>query len=198
MGILLDVILATTNPGKLREFRKALEPIGWQLGDLRSIGHYLELPEETGTTFEENAILKASFVARRGGETVLADDSGLEIDALDGEPGVYSARYGNCSSDAERNALVLEKLKDIPAPRVARFVCVLALAKPNGDVETYRGELTGEILDTPRGTDGFGYDPIFYLKELGKTLAELSLEEKNQISHRAAALRKLFNKYSST
>jgi XTP/dITP diphosphohydrolase len=152
------------------------------------IGLDLEV-EETGATFEANAILKATAFAERSGVTALADDSGLEIDALGGEPGVHSKRYaGPDASDADRIALVLEKLRGVPeGARTARFRCVMALAMPEDVVGTVDGTCEGQIAFAPRGTNGFGYDPIFLLPERGHTMAELPSAEKNAISHRGRA-----------
>ncbi len=149
--------------------------------------------EETGTTFDENASIKARAVCNHTGLPSLADDSGLEIDALNREPGVYSARYGGPGlDDGMRNQLVLNKMSHVPdSERTGRFVCVMALAFPDGRIYTRTGTCEGLITREPRGTHGFGYDPIFYLEEKGKTMAELPLAEKNRISHRAQALHKI-------
>lgn len=152
--------------------------------------------EETGATFEQNAILKASSYCRLSNLITLADDSGLEVDALAGGPGVHSARYaGDGASDDERMALLLRNLRDRPTPWTARFRCVIAIASPEtseqrGDselVQTFDGRCEGEIVGEPRGDNGFGYDPVFFIPKLGKTMAELTAEEKNGISHRSAA-----------
>jgi XTP/dITP diphosphohydrolase len=147
---------------------------------------------ETGETFEENATLKATAFAAAGGRLALADDSGLEVDALGGEPGTRSHRYaGENADDADRIVFLLDKLRDVPEEKhAARFRCVIAIAEPGGRVVLCEGECRGVIISTPRGSHGFGYDPIFYLPELGKTMAELTLEEKNRISHRARAASK--------
>ena len=183
---LLPLVLATRNPGKARELAAPLAARGFAV----------QLPppampdvEETGGSFEENALLKAREVSKRTGLVAIADDSGLEVDALNGAPGVYSARYGHKSSDAERIAYLLENLKDVPAERrTAKFVCVITCLWPDGRRIVARGECPGQILFAPKGTGGFGYDPVFYLPELEKTYAELAPEEKNAISHRAQAL----------
>ncbi len=185
----MRVVLATSNNGKVIEFKKALNPLHWALFGLDLFPN-LQMPEETGATFEDNAILKACFIADATNHVALADDSGLEVEALGGEPGVYSARYGNKSNDVERNLFLLDRLKGIEF-RAAKFVSVLVLAYPNGHIEHYRGEVNGEILDGPRGTGGFGYDPLFFVPELGKTFSEMSLEEKQSVSHRGRAFAQL-------
>ena len=186
----MQVVVATTNPGKFRELTEGLAPLGWDLRPL--IDFAVKMPEETGTTFEDNALMKAAFVAQKTAIPALADDSGLVVDALGGEPGVYSARYGGRTSDRDRNVYLLERLRGVPREkRTARFVAVLTLAYPDGHVESYRGEVEGLILEAPRGEGGFGYDPLFYLPEVGKTFAEMTPEEKARYSHRGRALEKL-------
>lgn len=186
----MHLLIATSNPGKFREIREELAPLGWTLFSL--LDYPFKLPPEEGSTFEDNAVLKAAFAAKHSGLPTLADDSGLEVAALGGEPGVYSARYGNKKTDTERNVYLLERLKGVPrAERKARFVAVLVMAYPDGYMELYRGETEGEILEAPRGNWGFGYDPLFYLPEVGKTFAEMTLEEKAAYSHRGKALRQL-------
>jgi XTP/dITP diphosphohydrolase len=186
----MQVIIATTNPGKYRELVQGLQPLGWEMKPL--IDFLVELPEESGTTFEDNALMKAAFVAQKTGLAALGDDSGLVVDALGGEPGIYSARYGGRTSDRDRNVYLLERLRGVPPEeRTARFVAVLTLAYPDGHVESYRGEVEGRIPEAPRGEGGFGYDPLFYLPELDKTFAEMEPEEKAQHSHRARALQAL-------
>ncbi|HEU4322853.1 MAG TPA: XTP/dITP diphosphatase [Roseiflexaceae bacterium] len=182
------LLIATTNPGKLREYAAIFGGLPLELRMLADLGITDDV-EETGTTFAANAILKAEYYAARSGMLTLADDSGLEVAALGGEPGVYSARYaGPGASDADRNALLLKKLANVPFhSRLARFVCVIALALPGGPVELAEGVLPGVIEFEPRGENGFGYDPLFYLVDENKTLAELPSERKNQISHRARA-----------
>jgi XTP/dITP diphosphohydrolase len=183
-----QLLIATHNPGKLAEFRTIMDGLGLQLRRLDDLGITQDV-EETGTSFVENAVLKAQVYAQLSGLPTLADDSGLEVAALNGEPGVYSARYaGPNKTDAERNAFLLEKLKGLPFhARMARFVCAIALALPDGSLETVEGYLPGVIEEVPRGTGGFGYDPLFYLLDAGVTLAELPPERKNQLSHRARA-----------
>jgi len=192
----MRLLIATSNPGKFREIREGLAPLGWTLFSL--LDYPFKMPPEEGSTFEDNAVLKAAFAARHSGLPTLADDSGLEVAALGGEPGVYSARYGNKKTDTERNVYLLERLKGIPPnERKARFVAVLVLAYPDGYMELYRGETEGEILEAPRGEWGFGYDPLFYLPEAGKTFAEMTLEEKAIHSHRGKALRQLLEAHKS-
>lgn len=159
--------------------------------DVVSLADYPDAPEveETGSTFVENAILKATAYAEFTGELTLADDSGLEVDALDGAPGVFSSRFA--ATDPERNAKLLDMMKDVPdGKRAARFRCVVAIAEPNGDTRTCDGTVEGVIAREPKGTNGFGYDPIFYVPELGRNMAELASSEKNAISHRGKALEK--------
>jgi XTP/dITP diphosphohydrolase len=185
------LFIATNNAGKLREYRLLLKGVPFALVSPRQAGVTLEI-EETGNTFEENACLKAQAFARASGLLTLADDSGLEVDALGGEPGVMSARYaGKNATDADRVRYLLAKLKDVPMERrTARFVCIIAIASPDGRVKTCDGECTGVIAIEPRGEHGFGYDPAFFLPELGKTMAELTAALKNKVSHRARAAAK--------
>ncbi|WP_084050653.1 RdgB/HAM1 family non-canonical purine NTP pyrophosphatase [Deinococcus hopiensis] len=179
----MRVVVATGNAGKVREIEEALGGLGWQLEGLGD----LPLPEETGTTYEENVQLKACSVAFARRIPALADDSGIEVAALGGQPGVYSARFGNFKTDVERNVYLLERLRG-QMDRRARFVSVVMLAYPDGKVETYRGELTGTILEGPRGQNGFGYDPLFLPDGETRTLAEMTVPEKRAISHRGRAL----------
>lgn len=184
----MKVILASQNQHKLVELSAILSQLGFEIALESEYGLKVEV-EETGTTFEENSLLKAEAVMRASGLPVLADDSGLMVDALDGAPGVYSARYGHKSSDAERIDYLLENLQGVPAERrTAKFVCVITCLWPDGRKIVARGECLGVILDAPRGQGGFGYDPVFYLPEFGKTYAELQPEQKNAVSHRARAL----------
>jgi XTP/dITP diphosphohydrolase len=182
------LLIATTNQGKLREYAAIFGGLGLELRSLADVGITDDV-EETGVTFGENARLKAEYYAQRSGLWTLADDSGLEVAALGGEPGVYSARYaGPGASDADRIALLLRKLEGVPFhARLGRFVCVIALARPGHPTEEVEGVLPGVIEQAPRGSGGFGYDPIFYVVDEDKTLAELPAERKNQISHRARA-----------
>jgi XTP/dITP diphosphohydrolase len=183
------LLVATTNPGKQREYRALLREVPAEIVFPDELGITLEV-EEDGATFRENAAKKARALARESGLLSAADDSGLEVDALGGEPGVRSARYaGPGADDPKRRKFLLEKLRPFPAPRTARFVCVIAIASPAGEVSYAEGECRGEITFAERGTNGFGYDPIFQPEGYGRTMAELSLEEKNEISHRARAAR---------
>lgn len=182
------LLLATSNPHKLEEFRAIFADLPLRLFSLNDIQLDIEV-EETGITFAENAELKARAYAQASGMLTLADDSGLEIDALGGAPGVQSARYlGRETSYEERFRSILQQLKGLPMEqRTARFRCAIALAEPSGNTRLVEGVIEGVIADSPRGKNGFGYDPIFYLPELGKTFAELAPEHKNRISHRARA-----------
>ncbi len=182
------LLIATNNPGKAREYRSLLRGVPYELVTMPDVGITTEVPE-TGKTFEENASLKAKALAAESGLLTLADDSGIEVDALGGEPGVLSARYaGDNASDEERYKLLLTRLEGVPEnQRAARFRCAIAIASPDGDVKICSGECPGVITTSPRGYNGFGYDPIFYVPELGRTMAELSADEKNKISHRARA-----------
>ncbi len=180
------LLLASANPGKVREYRDLLRDLPLEVVTPAEIGLEEEV-EESGDTYEENARRKALALARRSGLITLADDSGLEVDALGGAPGPRSHRY-HAGSDAERYRLLLRQLEGLPPERrTARFRCVIAVATPEGEVYTVEGICPGRIADEPRGTGGFGYDPIFFLPELGRTMAELSPEEKNRLSHRARA-----------
>jgi XTP/dITP diphosphohydrolase len=185
------LLLATNNKGKIREYLSLLRGIPFVIVTPAELGIITSV-EEAGVSFEENATLKAVTLAKQSGLLSLADDSGLEVDALGGEPGHLSARYaGENASDTDRINYLLSRLKDVPEKeRTARFRCVIAIATPDGKIELFSGECRGVITTVPRGNHGFGYDPIFYLPELGKTMAELTLEEKNHISHRAKAAEK--------
>ena len=180
-------ILASNNKGKLREMKAILADLGSEVVSQSEAGLELEA-EETGTTFEENALIKAKAACEALLEPAIADDSGLAVEALDGAPGVYSARYGGCTTDEERVSLLLKNL-DGEKKRNAKFVSCIACVFPNGDVITARGECEGEITAQPRGVGGFGYDPVFEIPGMGKTRAELSPEEKNAVSHRGKALK---------
>lgn len=181
------VLIATTNKGKQREYRALLRPLDALLVFPDDLGIDLEV-EEDGATYRENAAKKARAFAQASGLTALADDSGLEVDALGGEPGVRSSRYaGEGADDPRRRAFLLEKLRAVPAPRAARFVCVIAVALPRGALHFAEGECRGEIVTAQRGAGGFGYDPVFRPEGRPVTMAELSAEEKNRISHRARA-----------
>ncbi len=184
----MKLLLATKNRNKVREMRELLADLrGVEVlsaADFPDIGE----PEETGETFEDNARLKARYYADATGLMALADDSGLMVDALDGRPGVMSSRYG--SDDADRIARVLREMRDVPdGRRTARFMCAMVLAAPDGVVARSTGTLEGEIARTARGSNGFGYDPVFHLADRDLRLAEVAPEEKNAISHRGGALR---------
>ena len=188
----VEVIVATRNKGKLREFRDALRGLNLRIYGL---SHLPEAPEveEDGESFTENALKKARFYAMHSGKLTLADDSGLEVDSLRGRPGVYSARYaGERASSQENNRKLLGELRGIPiSKRGARFKCVVAIKSPRGKEAIAEGSCRGRIGFKEKGRRGFGYDPLFILPKGGKTMAELSLEEKNKISHRGKALRKI-------
>ena len=181
------VIVATGNAGKITEMAEALAGLGW---DLEPVPAGVPMPEDTGTTYEENAALKACTIATLLGVPALADDSGLEVEALGGQPGVYSARYGNCKDDTERNAYLLDKLRT-HSNRRAKFRSVVILAYPDGDMESYEGEVTGTLLEGPRGSQGFGYDLLFVPDGETRTFGERTTEEKRPLSHRGEALKKL-------
>jgi XTP/dITP diphosphohydrolase len=203
MPLLLHV--ATTNPGKLRDFEVAAKPHARDVVFVRLHGmERIKPPPEDGATFEENSRSKAIEYSRHApGAIVLADDSGLEVDALHGAPGVRSARYaadagfdpeslGTTTDDVRNNVFLLEKMQDVlPARRTARYRCVLAAARDGECIAVAHGTVEGILLETPRGSGGFGYDPLFYVPELHQTMAEISLEEKYTISHRGHALRRL-------
>ena len=184
------VIFATGNEGKMKEIREILGDLDIELLSLKDAGIQAEIVED-GKTFEENAQIKARTICDLTGEIVLADDSGLEIDYLNKEPGIYSARYmGEDTSYRIKNANLIQRLEGVPdEKRTARFVCAIAAAFPDGSVKTVRAAMEGRIGYEERGENGFGYDPIFYLPEYGCSSAELSMEEKNKISHRGKALR---------
>ncbi len=187
---MIRVLCATGNPGKLREFHLAAEVLGIDVEPLEGLKS-IPAPEETGATFEENACLKAVYYSRFTTELLFADDSGLAVDALGGEPGVHSARYaGEQANDAANNALLLERLAGKPH-RKARFVCVIALAQEGRILGTFRGEVEGEILTERRGTEGFGYDPLFFYPPFGCTFGEVEGPKKFDVSHRGKALRGL-------
>ena len=188
-NVMSHVVVATKNPGKFREIREILgsEIRLLSLADFPEVGDIVE----DGRTFEANAIKKALSVALHTGRVSLADDSGLEVDALDGAPGVYSARFaGEEATDRQNNEKLLRLLEDTPdAERTARFRCVIAVGAPDGAVRTAEGAAEGRILRSPRGTGGFGYDPLFLASSVGRTFAELPPEEKNRLSHRGSALK---------
>lgn len=191
----MKVVLASQNRHKLEEMQNILGALGMEVMLERDAGVDVEV-EETGTTFAENSLLKAHAVFDATGLATVADDSGLMVDALGGAPGVYSARYGGLHTDAERIALLLENMKDVPEEaRTAQFVCAVTCLLPDGRKIAVQGVCPGVILRAPRGEGGFGYDPVFYLPEFGKTFAELAGEEKNRISHRGRALREFCRIY---
>lgn len=183
------IVLATTNEGKVREFRQLFAANGLSLRvvGLREAG--LEAPPETGTTFAANALLKARHAASASGQLALADDSGLEVDGLGGAPGIYSARYaGEGAGDEANRQRLIAAIAALPEEaRGARFRCAIAIARPDGTVEVAEGSCEGRVISTPRGENGFGYDPLFFLPKQGRTMAELTAEEKNAISHRGRA-----------
>lgn len=190
----MKVVLASKNAHKLREISKITEKFGIELVLQSQQGIDMDV-EENGSTFEENSYIKAKAVMEATGLPALADDSGIAVDALNGEPGIYSARYGFDDSldDWGRLLLLLKNTENVPdGSRQAQFVCVITLVMPDGQMIQARGEAHGELLRAPMGEGGFGYDPIFYYPPLGKTFAQLSAEEKNRVSHRAVAL-ELFN-----
>jgi len=186
----MKIIFATGNENKLREIRQITENMGIEIVSMKDAGYYTEV-EETGTTFEENAYLKASAIAKKCNLPTLADDSGLEIDYLNKEPGIYSSRFmGEDTPHSVKNAELLRRMEGVPdEKRTARFVCAICLVRPDGSSETVRATMEGRVAYKSAGKNGFGYDPIFFLPERGCTSAELSPEEKNAISHRGKALR---------
>jgi XTP/dITP diphosphohydrolase len=192
----VQLLIATTNPGKLREFRDLLAELNWECVDLSAFGAMTPI-EETGRTFRANAVLKAAGYAAALRTWTLADDSGLCVDALEGKPGVHSARWAAMNNaghgDAANNQLLLRQMQGVPDERRgARFVCALALTDPRGDVVmTVQDHVQGRLLRAPAGVNGFGYDPLFFVPDLGKTTAELPPQEKHRISHRGKAMRRL-------
>ena len=193
---MMKVVLASKNAHKLQEISKITEKFDMELVLESQVGVDIDV-EETGSTFEENSFIKAEAVMKATGLPALADDSGIAVDALNGEPGIYSARYGFDPSldDWGRLELLLKNTEQVPDDsRQAQFVCVITLVTPEGQVIQARGEAHGELLRQPAGEGGFGYDPIFYYPPLGKSFAELSPEEKNQVSHRAQALKLFYEK----
>lgn len=184
----MPLFCATTNPGKLHEFRLAFENSGIRVEPFPNLAQ-MPAPEETGDTFEANAILKATYYSKHSADLLFAEDSGLEVDALHGAPGVFSARFaGPHASDQDNNRLLLEKMRGM-RDRTARFVAVVALASEGRVLRTFRGTVEGRILEAPKGSNGFGYDPLFYYEPFRCSLAEAPLEEKMQVSHRGNALR---------
>ena len=188
----MKIVFATGNEGKMKEVRMILADLGLEVLSMKEAGIDISI-EEDGLTFEENAVIKAKAVQARVPEAiVLADDSGLEVDYLDRQPGVYSARYLEGTPYPEKNRILIERLKDARGEeRSARFVCDIAAVLPDGRVIHAEAAMEGLIAETPAGSGGFGYDPILYLPEYGKTSAELPMEEKNRISHRGKALKRM-------
>ena len=186
-----QVLIATKNKGKVKDFEAIFGPLGYEVKSMFDVAADMDI-EETGTTFEENAILKAEGLAEVLQTIVIADDSGLAVDALNGEPGVYSARYAGDHDDKANIIKVLEKLNGVPTPqRTARFVCCIAIAGPGIETQTFNGTCEGVISEMEIGENGFGYDPIFYVPTLSRTMAQLTAEEKGKISHRGNAIRLL-------
>jgi XTP/dITP diphosphohydrolase len=188
----MKIVFATGNIGKVKEVREMLDGMGIEFVSLSDYAHVPEIVED-GKSFLENALKKAKIISEFTGETVLSDDSGLQVDALGGEPGIYSARYaGESATDEENNAALLTKLKNIPQEkRTAFFSCVLVLYRTDGSYDYVEGKWNGQIIDERRGNNGFGYDPIFFVPELKKTAAELPAEIKNKVSHRGQAFTQL-------
>lgn len=191
------IIFATSNQGKMKEIREILKDTNCDIASLKDEEINVDIVED-GETFEENALIKANTIMKMTNSIVLADDSGLEVDYLNKEPGIYSARYlGENVSQEDKNRHILNKLEGIDEKdRTARFVCCIACAIPGQDSFTVRGIMEGQIAHNIAGENGFGYDPIFYVKEYDKTVAELDSDEKNKISHRGKALRLMKNKLS--
>ena len=192
----MKVVLASKNAHKLVEIKQITDQFGFELVLQSELGVDIDV-EETGTTFEENSLLKARAVMEATGLPALADDSGIAVDALNGEPGVYSARYGfdDTLDDRGRMMLLLKNTEHVPdGQRQAKFVCVISFITPDGKILQARGEIHGELTRQPRGENGFGYDPIFYYPPFGKTTAELPAEQKNAVSHRGNALRIFYEK----
>lgn len=187
------LIIATKNKGKMKDFKELFSRYGIEVLSLLDLEEDTPDIEETGLTFEENAAIKAETILQTFGLPVIADDSGLEVDAIGGRPGIYSARYAGEDKDDQANLhKVLQELEGVPeTDREARFVCVLALARPGKETIFKKGTCEGRISQQPTGDNGFGYDPIFYPKDMDKTMAQLTSKEKNGISHRAAAISQL-------
>ena len=187
-----QLLLASRNPGKCREMRALLQPLGVEIVDVTELGTEVRVAE-IGKTYAENASLKAGSFAEHLQIWTLGDDTGLEVDALEGAPGLHSARLaGPGASDADRRKALRSLLRSHPRPWIARFRCVVALAGPEGGIDLAEGVCEGEIIPDERGDGGFGYDPIFLIKGMGRTMAEISPEEKNRVSHRARAIKALF------
>ena len=182
-----DIMIATSNKGKVREYKSLLEPLGYTVHDLSELDP-IEI-DENGSTFQENALIKAKSIQGKCNMTVIADDSGLEIDALNKEPGIHSARYLEGHDYSYKNKVLLERMKG-KTDRTARFVCAIALCDETGD-HLFTGVMEGKINDKAAGDNGFGYDPIFLVEQFGKTSAQLTMEQKNSVSHRGIATREL-------
>jgi XTP/dITP diphosphohydrolase len=193
----LKLLIATSNPGKIIEISALLSELPIKLVFPKEIG-LLTTPEETGSTYKKNALLKAHYYFEISQLPTLADDSGLEVDLLGGQPGLHSARYSPIknANDADRRKLLLEKLAGKPKPWGAHFKCTVAFINPIGEIFTATGQCNGEIIAEERGLNGFGYDPLFLFPQLGKTMAELDLQEKNMISHRALAIKAILPRLS--
>ncbi len=192
----MKIVVASNNKNKIKEFKKIFEDTNFELVSLNEIGYMNDI-DEYGVTFEENALIKARTIALELDVIAIADDSGLEVEALNKEPGVYSARYaGLHKSDEDNNKKLIHNMKGI-TNRKARYVCAICLCKPNGEYIITEDYCDGYIIDEPKGNGGFGYDPYFLVPEFNKTMAEITLEEKNTISHRAKALEKLKVKYET-
>lgn len=190
------LVIATSNPGKAREYQKMLSPLGITVKTLADFPHKIEI-NENGTTFEENATIKATTAVRALNLPVLADDSGLVVDALNGAPGVHSARYAGDHDDAANNAKLLAAMAEVPDDqRTAHFHTTIVAVKPDGTKLVANGRVDGHILHQLTGENGFGYDPLFYVDELGSAMATLTPEQKNQISHRGRALRMLMANFN--
>ena len=188
----MRIIFATTNEGKMKEIRMIMADLGVEILSMKEAGCSLDIVED-GSTFEENAIIKAKTVAALSSDIVLADDSGLEVDYLNKEPGIYSARYlGEDTPYSVKNKSIIDRLLGVPDDkRTARFVCAIAAVFPDGTIKTTRGTIEGIIAREPMGENGFGYDPIVYVPEFGRTTAQLTADEKNKVSHRGKALEQM-------
>ena len=186
------IVIASGNAGKIKEFKSMLEPAGYEVISMKELDGAVE-PEETGSTFHDNAIIKAKAIVDKFNIPAIADDSGLEIDAFDKKPGVYSARFlGHDTPYTEKNAIILDRMKDV-TNRSCRYVCAIAWCKPNEEPIVFEDTVECEIAKEAKGNNGFGYDPIVYYPPMNKTMAEMTSDEKNSISHRGKAIRKFEN-----